>query len=51
MFDAFAAVPLIGQRPLLMIMGTRAIYDREQYVGPAVDQLSGFFAEQLQRTA
>lgn len=80
MFDAFAAVPLIGQRPLLMIMGTRAItawmgleafqkalgpkrihwiegashvdlYDREQYVGPALDQLTGFFTEQLQRTA
>ncbi|MFB7719567.1 hypothetical protein [Nocardia sp. NPDC056100] len=27
------------------------LYDRDQYVGPAVDQLTGFFAEQLQRTA
>ena len=24
-FDAFALVPLIGQRPLLMIAGTRAV--------------------------
>ena len=24
-FDAFAPVPLIGQRPLLMIAGTRAV--------------------------
>ena len=24
-FDAFALVPLIGQRPLLMIVGTRAV--------------------------
>ncbi len=75
-FDAFAAVPLIGQRPLLMILGTRAItawmgleafqkamgpkrihwvegashvdlYDKEQYVGPAVEQLTGFFTESL----
>ncbi|MBU3067042.1 alpha/beta hydrolase [Nocardia sp. NEAU-G5] len=77
MFDAFAAVPLIGQRPLLMILGTRAVtawmgleafqkavgpkeihwiegashvdlYDREQYVGPAVERLTEFFAEHLQ---
>jgi hypothetical protein len=75
-FDAFAPVPLIGQRPLLMIAGTRAItswmsieafqqavgpreiywvdgashvdlYDKEQHVGPVVDKLAGFFAENI----
>ncbi|MBF6132087.1 alpha/beta hydrolase [Nocardia otitidiscaviarum] len=75
-FDAFAAVPLIGQRPLLMILGSRAVtawmgleafqkavgpkrihwvegashvdlYDKEQYVGPAVEQLTDFFTESL----
>ncbi|MEV6770335.1 alpha/beta hydrolase [Nocardia sp. NPDC051030] len=75
-FDAFAPVPLIGQRPLLFILGTRAItawmgleafqkavgpkkihwiegashvalYDKEQYVGPAVEQLTDFFTESL----
>ncbi|GAB2508209.1 alpha/beta hydrolase [Nocardia heshunensis] len=75
-FDAFAAVPLIGQRPLLMILGTRAItawmgleafqkavgpkrihwiegashvdlYDRAQYVDPAVRQLADFFTTSL----
>ncbi|WIX75951.1 alpha/beta hydrolase [Amycolatopsis carbonis] len=75
-FDTFAAVPLIGSRPLLMIVGTRAVtawmsieafqratgpkelhhvegashvdlYDKEQYVAPAVDKLSAFFTESL----
>ncbi|MEW2499717.1 alpha/beta hydrolase [Amycolatopsis sp. NPDC047767] len=75
-FDAFTAAPLIGSRPLLMIVGTRAItawmsveafqkatgpkelhhvegashvdlYDKEQYVGPAVDKLAGFFGRNL----
>jgi len=75
-FDAFAAVPLIGPRPLLMVAGTRAVtswmsvdafqratgpkelhwidgashvdlYDRKQYVDPAVERLAGFFAEHL----
>ncbi|MEU1622421.1 alpha/beta hydrolase [Streptomyces sp. NPDC005722] len=75
-FDAFAAVPLIGPRPLLMVAGSRAVtawmsvdafqratgpkelhwiegashvdlYDREQYVGPAVDKLAAFFAANL----
>lgn len=72
-FDAFAAVPLIGQRPLLMVVGTRAVtswmtvdafqravgpkeiywvdgashvdlYDKEEYVGPALQRLSDFFS-------
>ncbi|MFF7215164.1 alpha/beta hydrolase [Streptomyces sp. NPDC008238] len=75
-FDAFAAVPLIGPRPLLMVAGSRAVtawmsvdafqratgpkelhwiegashvdlYDREQYVGPAVETLAAFFAANL----
>jgi hypothetical protein len=75
-FDAFALVPLIGQRPLLMVAGTRAVtswmtveafqkavgpkeiywvegaghvdlYDKEQYVGPAVQRLTGFFTGAL----
>lgn len=75
-FDAFAAVPLIGDRPLLVIAGTRAItswmgvdvfqratgpkefhwiegashvdlYDKKQYVDPAVDRLAGFFTGSL----
>lgn len=75
-FDVFAAVPLIRQRPLLMIVGTRAVtawmsidafqkavgpkeihwvvgashvdlYDKEQYVGPAIDKLTQFFVENL----
>jgi fermentation-respiration switch protein FrsA (DUF1100 family) len=78
-FDAFASIPLIGQRPLLMIAGSRAVtswmtveafhkaggpkeahwiegashvdlYDREQYVGPAVDKLASFFADNLGRS-
>jgi hypothetical protein len=79
-FDAFAPVPLIGQRPLLMIAGTRAVtswmsvqafqkptgpkelhwidgashvdlYDKEQYVGPAVEKLACFFTDNLRQTA
>jgi len=79
-FDAFAAVPLIGDRPLLMIAGTRAVtswmtvdafqratgpkslhwidgaghvdlYDRKQYVDPAVESLSAFFTQHLTAAA
>jgi fermentation-respiration switch protein FrsA (DUF1100 family) len=79
-FDAFALVSLIGQRPLLMIAGTRAVtawmsieafqkatgpkevhwidgashvdlYDKEQHVAPAVDKLTGFFTDNLGKTA
>jgi len=75
-FDAFAPIPLIGSRPLLMIVGTRAVtswlsieafqraigpksihwidgaghsdlYDKKQYVDPAVERLTGFFTENL----
>jgi len=78
-FDAFALIPLIGSRPLLMIAGTRAVtswmsidafqravgpkqflwiedashndlYDKKQYVDPAVERLSTFFAEHLVET-
>jgi len=78
-FDALALIPLIGQRPLLMIAGTRAVtswmsvegfqravgpkelhwvdgashvdlYDKEQYAGPAVEKLTGFFTENLGKT-
>jgi len=79
-FDAFASIPLIGQRPLLMIAGSRAVtswmtieafhkaagpkqahwiegashvdlYDKERYVGPAVDKLASFFADNLGQVA
>ncbi|MGW2934234.1 alpha/beta hydrolase [Streptomyces sp. NPDC001156] len=79
-FDAFASVPLIGQRPLLMIVGTRAVtswmsveafqraigpkeihwidgashvdlYDKGEYVDPAVDVLADFFAKHLGQAA
>ncbi|MET8561025.1 alpha/beta hydrolase [Streptomyces flaveolus] len=75
-FDAFHAVPLIGDRPLLQIVGERAVtswmaveahqratgpkelhwiesashvdlYDRKQYVDPAVDKLTTFFTTHL----
>jgi fermentation-respiration switch protein FrsA (DUF1100 family) len=75
-FDAFAPVALIGRRPLLMVVGTRAVtawmtaeafqqavgpkevlwvegashvdlYDKQQYVGPAVEKLADFFAREL----
>lgn len=76
LFDAFHAVPLIGPRPLLQIVGARAVtswmavdvhqratgpaelhwidgathvdlYDRKQYIDPAVDQLTDFFTRNL----
>jgi hypothetical protein len=79
-FDAFALIPLIGQRPLLMIVGTRAVtswmsieafqkatgpkkldwidkashvglYDKEEYVGPAVEKLVRFFTGNLSQAA
>jgi len=75
-FDAFVAVPLIGQRPLLMVVGDRAVtswmsveafqkavgpkkihwiegashvdlYDKPEYVGPAVQKLTEFYWENL----
>ncbi|MFE2446958.1 alpha/beta hydrolase [Streptomyces sp. NPDC059426] len=75
-FDAFTPIPLIGQRPLLMIAGTRAVtswmsveafqrangpkeihwingashvdlYDKKQYVAPAIEKLTAFFGEHL----
>ena len=80
LFDAFAPVPLIGSRPLLMVVGTRAVtswmtvdafqraigpkeilwidgashvdlYDKKQYVDPAVEKLAGFFTEHLGHAA
>ncbi|MFC9330157.1 alpha/beta hydrolase [Kitasatospora sp. NPDC057015] len=79
-FDAFHAVPLIGPRPLLQVVGTRAVtswmavdvhqratgprelhwiqgashvdlYDRKEYVEPAVDRLAAFFTEHLTEAA
>jgi fermentation-respiration switch protein FrsA (DUF1100 family) len=79
-FDAWASVPLIGPRPLLMVVGTRAVtswmsveafqravgpkeicwidgashndlYDKKQYVDPAVERLTGFFARNLNQAA
>jgi fermentation-respiration switch protein FrsA (DUF1100 family) len=76
-FDAFAPIPLIGSRPLLMVVGTRAVtswmsveafqkavgpkeafwvngashvdlYDKRQYVDPAIEKLTQFFAAGLQ---
>ncbi len=75
-FDAFAAVPLIGQRPLLLIVGREAVtawmavevyqktvgpkelfwvegashvdlYDKPEYVGPAIDKLTDFYGVNL----
>jgi fermentation-respiration switch protein FrsA (DUF1100 family) len=75
-FDAFAAVPLIGQRPLLLIVGREAVtawmaveayqmavgpkelvwiegashvdlYDKPEYVGPALDKLTDFYSVNL----
>ncbi|MFF4223802.1 alpha/beta hydrolase [Streptomyces abikoensis] len=71
-FDAFHAVPLIAPRPLLQIVGSRAVtswmaveihqratgpkelhwiegaghvdlYDKEQYIDPAIDKLTDFY--------
>ncbi|MFG2356955.1 alpha/beta hydrolase [Streptomyces sp. NPDC048521] len=75
-FDAFLAVPLIGPRPILQIIGERAVtawmaveahqratgpkelhriqgashvdlYDKKQYIDPAVDKLTDFFTTHL----
>lgn len=75
-FDAFFAVPLIGDRPLLQIVGSRAVtswmavevhqratapkelhwiegaghvdlYDRKEYVDPAVAKLTDFYSAAL----
>jgi fermentation-respiration switch protein FrsA (DUF1100 family) len=75
-FDAFRFVSLIGQRPLLMIVGREAVtswmsiqafqnatgpkelhwidsashndlYYKDQYVGPAIAKLTGFFTKNL----
>jgi fermentation-respiration switch protein FrsA (DUF1100 family) len=74
--DAFTAVPLIGPRPVLQIIGERAVtawmaveahqratgpkeihwikdashvdlYDKKQYIDPAVDKLTDFFTTHL----
>jgi fermentation-respiration switch protein FrsA (DUF1100 family) len=76
LFDAWAAVPLIGRRPLLVILGRRAVtawmgidafqravgpkklvfiegashvdlYDKREYVDPAVEELDSFFTANL----
>jgi uncharacterized protein len=75
-FDAFRFADLIAPRPILLIVGTKAVtswmgietyqrargpkevhwidgashvdlYDKEQFVGPAISKLSKFFAENL----
>lgn len=75
-YDAFFAVPLIGPRPILQIVGERAVtawmaveahqratgpkelhriagashvdlYDRREYIDPAVDKLAEFFTAHL----
>lgn len=75
-YDCFSAVPLLSDRPLLMIAGRRAVtawmsieayqrhggakefvwvegashvdlYDKGEYVGPAVDELDRFFVREL----
>ncbi|MFF3606701.1 alpha/beta hydrolase [Streptomyces sp. NPDC002463] len=74
--DVFHAIPLIGDRPLLQIIGERAVtawmaveahqratgpkeihwikgashvdlYDKKQYIDPAVDKLTEYFTEHL----
>ncbi|BCY08591.1 alpha/beta hydrolase [Actinoplanes sp. L3-i22] len=76
LFDAWAAVPLLGDRPLLSIVGRRAVtawmaieafqratgpkrlvwiegashvdlYDKPEYVDPAVKEIAGFYATNL----
>ncbi|MEU8817439.1 alpha/beta hydrolase [Actinoplanes sp. NPDC048796] len=76
LFDAWAAVPLIGDRPLLSVIGRRAVtawmgieafqrhtgpkrvfwvegashvdlYDKPEYVGPAVDEIDAFYRTEL----
>lgn len=75
-YDCFSAVPLLSDRPLLMIAGRRAVtawmsieayqrhdgakefvwvegashvdlYDKREYVDPAVDELDRFFGREL----
>jgi fermentation-respiration switch protein FrsA (DUF1100 family) len=75
-YDVFHAVPLIGPRPILQILGERAVtawmgleahrratgparihwiegashvdlYDKQQYIAPAVDELTAFFTTGL----
>lgn len=77
-YDAFFAVPLIGPRPILQVIGERAVtawmaieahqratgpkelhwikgashvdlYDKREYIDPAVDKLTDFFATHLGR--
>lgn len=76
LFDAWTAVPLIGDRPMLSVIGRRAVtawmgidafqrhtgpkrlvwvdgashvdlYDKREYVDPAVKEISAFFATNL----
>lgn len=75
-FDPFRFIGLVAPRPLLMVVGTRAVtsymsteafarahgpkdlhwiegashvdlYDKPEYVGPAVERLTAFFADKL----
>lgn len=75
-YDVFHAVPLIGPRPILQILGERAVtawmgleahrratgpaqihwmkgashvdlYDKQEYIGPAIDRLTEFFTANL----
>ncbi|MFF9645378.1 alpha/beta hydrolase [Kitasatospora aureofaciens] len=79
-YDAFFAVPLIGPRPMLQIVGERAVtswmaveahqratgpkelhwiegashvdlYDKKEYIDPAVDKLADFFTTHLGATS
>lgn len=79
-YDAFFAVPLIGPRPMLQIVGERAVtswmaveahqratgpkelhwiegashvdlYDKKEYIDPAVDKLADFFTIHLGATS
>ncbi|QNP75477.1 alpha/beta hydrolase [Streptomyces roseirectus] len=78
-YDAFFAVPLIGDRPILQIIGERAVtswmaveahqratgpselhwikgashvdlYDKREYIDPAVDKLTDYFTTHLGRS-
>lgn len=80
MFDALTSVPLIGQRPLLLVVGREAVtawmavevyqravgpkelfwiagathvdlYDKPQYVEPAIEKLTDFYHSSLGVTA
>lgn len=79
-YDSFSAVPLLSDRPLLMIAGRRAVtgwmsieayqrhdgakefvwiegashvdlYDKPEYVAPAIDALDRFFVRELTKDA